>query len=56
MSRPCSVLRVFTRDGGTTIDQGEEIGHPSRIELVWEGKTASIGGTVALVGSRELSW
>jgi trans-2,3-dihydro-3-hydroxyanthranilate isomerase len=32
--------------GQVTIDQGEEIGHPSRIHLVWDGATASIGGTV----------
>jgi trans-2,3-dihydro-3-hydroxyanthranilate isomerase len=32
--------------GALSIDQGEEIGHPSRIELTWRGGTASIGGTV----------
>lgn len=42
-------------DGSVTIDQGEEIGHPSRIELRWEGRTASIGGTVAIDDPRELS-
>jgi trans-2,3-dihydro-3-hydroxyanthranilate isomerase len=34
-------------NGRASIDQGEEIGHPSRIELRWEGRIASIGGTVA---------
>lgn len=43
-------------NGRATIDQGEEIGHPSRIELRWEGTTASIGGTVALDPPRELPW
>lgn len=33
-------------EGRVTIFQGEEMGHPSRIELVWRGSTASIGGTV----------
>ena len=32
--------------GQVTIEQGEEMGHPSRIELVWDATTASIGGTV----------
>ena len=32
--------------GAVVIDQGEEIGHPSRINLRWSGATASIGGTV----------
>lgn len=43
------------KNGSATIDQGEEIGHPSRIELRWEGKTASIGGTVAVDEPLELS-
>jgi trans-2,3-dihydro-3-hydroxyanthranilate isomerase len=34
--------------GSLSIDQGESIGHPSRIELRWEGDTASIGGNVVL--------
>lgn len=42
-------------NGVATIDQGEEIGHPSRIELRWEGRTASIGGTVATEEALELS-
>ena len=33
-------------EGRLTIDQGEEIGHPSRIELLWGGGMAAIGGTV----------
>lgn len=41
--------------GTLTIDQGEEIGHPSRINLSWSGNTASIGGTVSEDESRELS-
>ena len=43
-------------DGRLTIDQGEEIGHPSRIQLRWSGATASIGGTVETDESRELNW
>jgi len=43
------------RNGRATIDQGEEIGHPSRIELRWEGNTASIGGTVAFEPPQKLS-
>ncbi len=42
-------------DGSASIDQGEEIGHPSRIELRWEGRTASIGGAVAVDEPMELS-
>lgn len=34
--------------GSLVIDQGEEIGHPSRINLRWSGLVASIGGTVAV--------
>lgn len=40
--------------GAVRIDQGEEIGHPSRINLRWRQATASIGGTVVPEGSREL--
>ena len=32
--------------GAAVIHQGEEMGHPSRINLRWSGATASIGGTV----------
>ncbi|MDX2342930.1 MAG: PhzF family phenazine biosynthesis protein [Acidimicrobiia bacterium] len=42
--------------GALTIDQGEEIGHPSRIQLQWSGETASIGGTVATDQPLELSY
>ncbi len=42
-------------NGEASIDQGEEIGHPSRIELRWEGRIASIGGTVAVDEPMELS-
>jgi trans-2,3-dihydro-3-hydroxyanthranilate isomerase len=41
--------------GTLRIDQGESIGHPSRIELRWEGDTASIGGTVVLDEVRSLA-
>ncbi|MDJ0497175.1 MAG: PhzF family phenazine biosynthesis protein [Acidimicrobiia bacterium] len=40
--------------GAVQIDQGEEIGHPSRINLRWQAATASIGGSVARDGMREL--
>lgn len=40
--------------GRLTIDQGEEIGHPSRINLQWSKGTASIGGTVASDEPQEL--
>jgi trans-2,3-dihydro-3-hydroxyanthranilate isomerase len=33
-------------EGRLSIDQGEEMGHPSRIELSWGRGTAAIGGTV----------
>ncbi len=42
-------------NGEASIDQGEEMGHPSRIELRWEGRVASIGGTVAVDEPLELS-
>lgn len=41
-------------NGSASIDQGEEMGHPSRIELRWEGRAASIGGTVTADEVREL--
>ncbi len=41
--------------GSAIIDQGEEIGHPSRIELRWGGRTASIGGNVAVDDPIELA-
>lgn len=40
--------------GAVQIDQGEEIGHPSRINLRWQGTTASIGGSVVKDGEREV--
>lgn len=33
--------------GALVIHQGQEVGHPSRIELVWDGDMTSIGGMVA---------
>jgi trans-2,3-dihydro-3-hydroxyanthranilate isomerase len=42
-------------EGIVIIDQGEEMGHPSRIKLRWSGTTASIGGTVAQDELRELT-
>ena len=42
-------------NGSVTIHQGEEIGHPSCIELRWEGRTASIGGRVAQDDPLELN-
>lgn len=41
--------------GVVQIDQGEEIGHPSRINLRWEDTTASIGGSVVADGSKDLA-
>ena len=40
--------------GRLTIHQGEEIGHPSTIELTWAGDTAAIGGTVRFDETRML--
>ena len=41
-------LRQLGRDHGSLkINQGEEIGHPSRINLVWDPIGTSIGGAVA---------
>ena len=43
-----SRLRDLGQDrGNLTINQGEEMGHPSRISLVWDDVGTSIGGTVA---------
>ena len=43
-----SRLRHLGRgEGALVIHQGEETGHPSRINLVWDGNGTSIGGTVA---------
>lgn len=41
--------------GSLAIEQGEEIGHPSRINLRWVATTASIGGTVVWDEMRELT-
>jgi trans-2,3-dihydro-3-hydroxyanthranilate isomerase len=41
--------------GGVQIDQGEEIGHPSRINLRWDHAMASIGGSVVVEGSKDLA-
>lgn len=43
-----AAVRSFEGDptGGITIHQGEEIGHPSTIQLAWEPGRASLGGTV----------
>ena len=40
--------------GDVRIDQGEEIGHPSRINLRWQQTTASIGGSIVTDGTRSL--
>ena len=40
--------------GAVVIHQGEEMGHPSRINLRWSGATASIGGTVIEDDAMEL--
>jgi trans-2,3-dihydro-3-hydroxyanthranilate isomerase len=58
-SAAVALATMFAADGETegrvTIDQGEEMGHPSRINLRWSGTTASIGGTVAHDELRELT-
>lgn len=41
--------------GRLTIDQGEEIGHPSTIELTWAADVAAIGGTVRFDETRTLA-
>jgi len=40
------------REGRLSIDQGDEIGHPSTIELAWNPSAASLGGTVRHVEER----
>lgn len=40
--------------GRVTVSQGEEIGHPSTIELLWSADTASIGGNVRFDETRSL--
>ncbi len=48
-SAAVALATAFVAEGETTgsvlIDQGEEMGHPSRIELSWTSTTAQIGGT-----------
>ena len=34
------------KEGNLTIDQGDEVGAPSRIEVVWGGGMVSVGGGV----------
>ncbi len=41
-------------EGSLTIQQGDEIDAPSRIELRWHGTTVTIGGTVVHEETREL--
>jgi trans-2,3-dihydro-3-hydroxyanthranilate isomerase len=41
-------------EGRITIVQGDEIGHPSTIELAWSPGAASLGGTVEVDGERIL--
>jgi len=49
-SAAVALARAFTlrgeAEGAVTVLQGDEIGHPSTIELSWNGTSASIGGTV----------
>jgi trans-2,3-dihydro-3-hydroxyanthranilate isomerase len=42
------------RQGRLSIDQGDEIGHPSTIELAWSPAAASLGGTVRADGEQWL--
>jgi len=41
-------------EGRLSIDQGDEIGHPSTIALAWNPSAASLGGTVRQVEERWL--
>ncbi len=41
------LVREGEPEGRLTIDQGDEIGHPSTIDLAWNPRAASLGGTVA---------
>lgn len=43
------------RDGSLTVDQGDEIGAPSRLEVVWGGGIVAVGGTVRYDGDRMLA-
>jgi trans-2,3-dihydro-3-hydroxyanthranilate isomerase len=40
--------------GSLLVYQGEEMGHPSTLHLVWDGDTASVGGSVREDGVRVL--
>jgi len=42
------------KEGRLSIDQGDEIGHPSTIELSWNPAAASLGGTVRPDGEQWL--
>jgi trans-2,3-dihydro-3-hydroxyanthranilate isomerase len=42
-------------DGDLVIEQGEEVGSPSLLQLRWDEKTVSVGGTVRRDEVRELS-
>ncbi len=42
------------REGRLSIEQGDEIGHPSTIALAWNPSAASLGGTVRYVEERWL--
>ena len=33
-------------EGSLIIDQGDEVGAPSRLEVVWSGGIVAVGGTV----------
>lgn len=43
-------------EGRLVIHQGDEIGHPSTIQLRWDQETSSIGGTVVRDEVRVLDW
>jgi trans-2,3-dihydro-3-hydroxyanthranilate isomerase len=42
------------KEGRLSIDQGDEMGHPSTIELSWDPTAASLGGTVRVDGEQWL--
>ncbi|MBN2113904.1 MAG: PhzF family phenazine biosynthesis protein [Acidimicrobiia bacterium] len=43
------------RDGAVTVDQGDEVGAPSRLEVVWGGGMVAVGGTVRHDGVKVLA-
>ena len=57
-SAAAALAAVLAFEGETagmlSIDQGDEIGHPSTIELDWNPAAASLGGTVRTDGERLL--